>query len=237
MFSLIVDYKKLLFLTIAFVVFTPIGTITHEYGHILAAKYLGYETTLHYGSMNYKNSQLSLRLKEIYELNKEAINNNQYFRDIEEYNDLIVNRKQDILWVRLGGPLQTIITGVIGLLVLYYRQTRLKGSFSFIDWLAVFLSLFWLREVFNLFMSITIELIKPNGSFFGGDEKKISELLELWPGTLSISLGLIGILISIYIIFKVIPYKLRFTFILSGLLGGVIGFVLWVKIFGPTLLP
>ncbi len=48
-----IDIKYLKFITLGFVLFTIIGTISHELGHIIVAKSLGYETALYYGSMNY----------------------------------------------------------------------------------------------------------------------------------------------------------------------------------------
>jgi hypothetical protein len=119
----------------------------------------------------------------------------------------------------------------------------LEGTISimvgdkWIDWLAVFLSLFWLREVFNLAMSIAFELISPDGSFFSGDEVYISRGLGLWEGTIPLLLGALGILVSAYVIFRIIPPQIRLTFFVSGLLGGGLGFVLWVDILGPILLP
>ncbi|GHA51788.1 hypothetical protein GCM10007103_35320 [Salinimicrobium marinum] len=86
-------------------------------------------------------------------------------------------------------------------------------------------------------MSVSSELIAPAGSFFSGDEKKISVILNLWPGTVSVILGTIGLLISLFIVFEIIPKRLRFTFILSGLFGGIFGFILWMNILGPRLLP
>ena len=47
-----IDIKHLIYFSLGFVLFTIIGTVSHEYGHIIVAKSLGYETTLHYGSMN-----------------------------------------------------------------------------------------------------------------------------------------------------------------------------------------
>ncbi|GHA37071.1 hypothetical protein GCM10007103_18010 [Salinimicrobium marinum] len=60
-----VRIKPLIFLSLTFVLFTAIGTISHEYGHIVIAESLGYDTTLHYGSMNYNNPDFStVQLKE-----------------------------------------------------------------------------------------------------------------------------------------------------------------------------
>ena len=146
--KLIIDIKALLFLTITFVVFTVIGTVSHEYGHILVAKYFGYETTLHYGSMKY------------------------------DTGDRISH--SNVFWITIGGPLQTTLTGLVGLIVIFLRRNHINEfGLRWIDWLAVFLSLFWLREVFNLVMSITSEIISPNGSYFGGDEVYISYGLNL----------------------------------------------------------
>ena len=38
---------------LVFILFTIIGTLTHELGHIAVAKYYGYETSINYGSMSY----------------------------------------------------------------------------------------------------------------------------------------------------------------------------------------
>jgi hypothetical protein len=81
------------------------------------------------------------------------------------------------------------------------------------------------------------ELIKPDGNYFGGDEKKISELLNLWNGTVSCVLGIIGLFISIFIVFRIVPKHLRLTFIAGGFLGGIFGFILWMNILGPKILP
>ena len=39
-----IDIKNLLILSLVFILFTAIGTVSHEYGHIIVAKSLGYET-------------------------------------------------------------------------------------------------------------------------------------------------------------------------------------------------
>jgi hypothetical protein len=224
-------------LTLAFIVFTAIGTVSHEYGHILVAKYFGYETSLHYGSMNY-NSDLNEELVEIHIQNKTAIENDEYFDKKNEYKIGIKKLQSNGLWITIGGPLQTILTGLIGLTILFIRKSQIRAiGLNIIDWLAIFLSLFWLREVFNLVTSVGSEIISPVGSYFGGDEKIISLGLNLWEGTIPIILGLFGILISLFIIFKIIPNRLRLTFILSGLIGGITGFILWMDIIGPKILP
>lgn len=232
-----IDIKNLIIFSLAFILFTAIGTVSHEYGHITAAKILGYETTLHYGSMNYDSSELNDKLIQIYNKYETEIKNNLNFEKRTEYETGIETLKSNGLLITICGPLQTIFTGIIGLIILIWRRKQIhQNGLKIIDWLAVFLSLFWLREFFNLAMSIGHEIISPNGTWFGGDEKNISQGFEIWSGTFPIILGLLGLLISIFVIFKIIPNKIRLTFILSGFIGGIIGFILWMNIIGPELI-
>ncbi len=246
-----INIKSLLILTIVFILCTAIGTISHEYGHIAVAKYFGYETSLHYGSMNYypKGYLQDGDLEAYKKLTKEYWNTEykSWPADVkekaEEYQNILEKRywnekSNNSLYVTIGGPLQTILTGIIGLIILFLRRKpiQIKGL-KIIDWLAVFLGLFWLREIFNLVHSFGAEIISPNGSWFGGDEYNISIGLNLWSGTIPIFLGVIGLLISVYIVFNIVPKNLRLTFILSGLIGGISGFILWMNIIGPKILP
>jgi len=233
-----IDIKLLLILIIAFIPFIVIVAISHEYGHITVAKFLGYETKLHYASMYYDDSELSNKIKEIYSHYKFEIEHDQNFSKKAEYESGVNKLNSDGLLISIGGPLQTIITGMIGFLILMWRRKSIyKSGLNFSDWLAVFLTLFWLREIFNLITSIGGEIISPNGTWFGGDELYISQSLNLWSGTISIILGIIGLTIITYITFKLLPKKIRLIFITSGFIGGIFGFILWVNIIGPKILP
>ncbi|HET8838592.1 MAG TPA: hypothetical protein VFM82_06300 [Flavobacteriaceae bacterium] len=224
-------------LTFAFMLFTIIGTLSHEYGHIVVAKQLGYDTTLHYGSMNF-NSELNDRLITIYNENETAIENDTYFEQKKDFESGLKTLQSDALWILVGGPSQTILTGLIGLTILFFRRKHIKTfDLKTIDWLAIFLSLFWLREVFNLVMSIVSEIISPNGSYFSGDEKNIAYGLNIWEGSISVTLGIVGLFIALFVIFRIIPKRHRLTFLTSGLTGGIIGFIVWMYILGPKLLP
>jgi hypothetical protein len=39
------------------------------------------------------------------------------------------------------------------------------------------------------------------------------------------------------VIFRIIPITKRLTFILSGIIGGISGFGLWMNLIGPKILP
>ena len=246
-----IDIKHLIFITLGFVLFTIIGTVSHEYGHIIVAKTLGYETTLHYGSMNsypkgYSNDKDVIAFKN---LTKDYVDvkYDSWPKELkdkaQEYKNILEKRywnekSNNDLFITIGGTLQTTLTGTIGLLILIWRRKIIcKKGMRTLDWLVVFLSLFWLREVFNLVTSIGGELISPNGTWFGGDELYISRDLNLWSGTIPIILATIGTVIAIYVVFKIIPKKIRLTFILSGFVRAIMGFILWMHIIGPKILP
>lgn len=236
--TLSINFKKLTILTLVFVIFTIIGTLTHEYGHIAVARYFGYHTTLHYASMNYKAGELENKLSKIYEVHQFEIENEIEFETETEYEEGLQQLKSRSLLIKIGGPLQTILTGLIGLFILIIRRKPIQSwGLSLLDWLAVFLSLFWLREVFNLLISIVSEIISPDGKWFGGDEFYISLGLDLWPGTIPLISGIIGLIITFYIIFYFLPKTIRLTFIVSGFIGGICGYLLWMYGLGPFVLP
>ncbi len=222
---------------LSFVLFTTIGTLSHEFGHIAVAKYYGYKTSLHYGSMNYKTN-FEVELIKLYKKYKFDPNKSIPYELEKEHNKLIEKYKKESLYVSMGGPLQTMITGLFGCLLLYIRRNKqIESGFNLIDWIAVFLSLFWLRELFNLISSLAYGMMLQHGKYFGGDEYRISKKLNLWEGTIPVVLGLLGLVISLIVVFKIVPFNLRFTFIISGLIGGITGLYLWMDVFGPWLLP
>ncbi len=242
-----IDKKLAIYFIISFMLFTVIGTLTHEMGHITVAKYFGYETELHYGSMNYfhkgeKNDIDAIRHFEILKENFEAIKNDEYFKGKEEYLllDKLLDKKYPpykndhyIIW---GGPIQTILTSFLGLFILYYRKSKKKVSFQILDWIGIFLSLFILREVFNFVMAMFSFFVHSNFNFHG-DEFRLSRYYGCNEWVIPFFTVLLGIWISLYIIFKVIPKKHRFTFILSGLIGGILGFLIWFGVIGKYFLP
>ena len=234
--------KTVLIFAILFIVFTVIGTLTHELGHYSAGKSLGLNCTLHYASCRCLYDAQEERNNY-----RKMLSNNYENRDLipaelwDKYQELVekATPKKNRLWVTVGGPLQTILTGTIGFLLLVMRSQKNKIQFQKFDWLLVFLSLFWLREPFNLFFVAAQNLILGGDSYFGstGDEVKISRGLNLWDGTVPIVLGVIGLVISLIVIFKFVPISKRKSLIWGGLIGGISGFILWMIIIGPIVLP
>lgn len=192
-------------LSIIFVLFTIVGTLSHEIGHYLTAKLLDFDASIHYDRVNWGGKNAS------------SIQN---------------------FWISLGGPIQTMLTGTIGFVIILKRKFKNQLiEFNRFDWFLFFLSLFWLRQPFNLIVSLFLGLTNKRSSFYGGDEAYLSSSLGFAEGFLPILFGGIGLVICSYLIFRILPQKHRFTLILSGLIGGSFGFWFWVKILGPYLLP
>lgn len=243
------DFSQCLIFT--FIGFTVIGTLSHELGHIAVAKYLGYETYLSFGSMyhlpkGYNQDKNVIELEELEQkfqdegiTNIEELDKNLF----DHYNNLVAkiqekfkNNKAHDLLITIGGPVQTILTCLIGLFILYFRKSKRRRDFEILDWLGVFLGLFILREVFNSVTATFTMLISGSTQFYG-DEFRISSAWGLNQWVVPIITMLIGIAISMYIIFKIVPLKYRFTFIVSGFIGGILGFGIWFGFLGELLFP
>ncbi|GAA4646186.1 hypothetical protein GCM10023115_41460 [Pontixanthobacter gangjinensis] len=204
----------------------------------MMAESLGYDSTLHYGSMNYDNSKLNEEIDSIYSEYKFQIENDLSFPEQRLFNKKLDRLYADDLKVLMGGPVQTLLTGILGLIILGYRKASIEeNGMTLLDWIAVFLSLFWLREVFNLVHSFLVGIFYKQPDFFGGDERYISEYYGLYPGTLPIILGILGLLITLFVIFRILPKALQIPFIVSGLIGGISGYIIWFHVVGPFLLP
>lgn len=232
-----------------FILFTVIGTLSHEYGHIAVAKYFGYDTTLSYGSMNYypKGYLEDDDLKEIKEISEPYmdIDYEDWPEDIkfklEPLDKVVMERypyndthKLHSLLITIGGPAQTMLTSFIGLLILFFRRKNWSIKFEILDWIAVFMSLFALREVFN-FLDVLFVLMSNSEANFYTDEFGISTGLGCNEWVIPILSFILGMLISCYVIFKIIPLKYRFSFIIAGFVGGIVGFATWFGYLGPAL--
>jgi hypothetical protein len=199
------NFQQFFYFTLCFIAFTAIGTVSHELGHVVVAEILGFNTDLHFSSMNWYGRE-STRLESF--------------------------------WITLGGPLQSMSTAMLGWFILVKRRIKIPGrGLPASDWFWLFLALFWLRPLFNLFWGFGRKISGAEVDFFGGDEARLSELLGLPIGSLSLFFALVALFFCGHILFKIIPLKLRLSFILAGLFGSVYGFWLWTMQLGPLILP
>lgn len=235
--NLNINYKVFFFLTLSFIIMTAVGTITHEIGHYVVAKYLGYKTEVHYKSTSIEMDSLISYFNETFNKHLFEIKNNLYFPEKEKYNATLNKFRKDNFLITLGGPIQTMLTGTIGFTLLLVNKRKIikENKVNFLGWVFIFMSLFWLRQVFNLFTSL-VKFIYKGKIPHNGDEAKLALYLNLNIWTVEIITAFLG-LIVFFIVLKIIPQKLRFTFLLSGCIGGMLGFYLWLIKFGSYILP
>lgn len=227
-------------LSLGFVLFTIIGTLTHELGHIAFAKAHGYQSTLHYGSMSSLRGPSGMELEKIWESNKEAIENNLDFPAKERWDTLLEESKKVGWWISFGGPFQTVLTGTIGLILLYRRRKKISlFGMKTVDWLLVFLSMFWLRELANPIVGFLGSAFQGSLRLFGGysDEISMATSIGWWKGSFSLPLALLALVVAIFVIFKIVPKSVRLSFLLAGLAGGIFGYFFWLEWVGPVVLP
>lgn len=110
-----------LLIFLSFVLVVPIGTLSHEMGHVFAAEILGYDTEIYYASMDHHGT-------------------GSYF---------FSPTKDDFL-ISLFGPLQSIVVSFIGLYFIRKGRVRKIGgnALSMKTLLLLLLALFAGREIF-----------------------------------------------------------------------------------------
>lgn len=207
--SRISEDKLLLYLTAGFILAVIAGTLSHELGHYLVAKSLSFDA-----GMNYRSAYFLLH-------------DGQRLKTPEER-----------FLITLGGPAQTMLTGSVGFLLLYfYRRYYMQAArLSFKQWSLVFLSLFWLRQPANFVMWAASGLFTGNFSD-NGDEVKISRYLGLSDWFVPAVTGIAGAIILVIVFSRFVPKGQRLTFLLSGLIGGIAGYFFWFEWAGKMILP
>ena len=232
------DIKLFLFLSLAFILSTIIGTVSHEYGHYTVAKSLGYSSTVSYGYTNWDDSKTRPFIDSIFSKYSKELEANLDFPRKKEFDLIQDKQMKDAFWITLGGPIQTMLTGTIGFLLMLTQRRKIleTKSIKLYQWFYIFLSLFWLRQFANLVTWTVGYFI--NGKFsLTGDEVSLAISLRLPKETLVVSTAIIGLAVSLFVIFKIIPIDKRITFISAGLFGGILGYLFWLVWVGPIIMP
>ncbi len=230
----------MLYLITGFIVFAVIGTLSHEAGHYFAAKALGYDAKISYAYTFWFNKDTTENafVTSVFEKYGNLIKKEKEFPEKEKFLRIAHKRNYDGFWITLWGPLQTMLTGTLGfLLIIFFRKSfYTTNQLRLWQWLLVFFSLFWLRQICNIVMWTGDYLLK--GEFRERmDEIHIANHFHLPIGTIIGITALISVIIASIVIFKFIPLIQRKTFIVSGLIGGIIGYVLWIVVLGPVVMP
>ncbi len=86
-------------------------------------------------------------------------------------------------------------------------------------------------------MIAIITLIVTGRKEFNGDEFILAQHFRLPIFTIQIITAFVGLIISCIVIFKFVPTAQRKIFIAAGFVGGISGYILWMHILGPWLMP
>ena len=194
--------KLFLYLTLTFILATVVGTLSHEFGHYIVAKSLGYDAYIHYASTTWNRGN----------------------------SDALTDSK-NIFYILIGRPIQTMLTGSFGLILLYIFRQSFKGAeqLSLKQWTIVFISLFWLRQTANFVVWISKFLL--TGNFpTRSDEVKLAKYLHIPLWTITSATAIVGVGVLVLILAKFMPRQQRRPFILAGLVGGITGYILWLNL-------
>lgn len=203
-----VDFRLFTYLAIVFIFTTALGTVLHEYGHFIVAEFLGITAQVHYGFTSF-----------VFDEN---------YRNLSKWDQFLIT---------VGGPLQTISTGILGLILLHTSRKNSQTQFlNFKSWIYVFMSLFWLRQSANFIMWM-IEYFLTNQISTNSDEVKLAAYLNMPLWFFTALGGIVGFAVALFVIFKYVPISQRFTFIVSGFVGGLLGYIIWLESLGKILMP
>ncbi|WP_417368476.1 hypothetical protein [Flavobacterium beibuense] len=230
------QFRLFIYLALGFITATVIGTITHECGHIAVAKMLGYKTELHYASMSPDYDEKIEEIDAYYESNKEILITKEDSPERKKLESLMVAYQKDVTMVRWGGPIQTMLTGTIGFLILWFNRKKIGYKLTLLQWILVLLTFFWSRQIYNMLSGIII-YFKRGKWIISGDESRLSYYYNLPAETINIVTALIAVVFLVITVFKLIPKQQRLTFITAGIIGSTIGALFWLKYFGPVILP
>ncbi len=238
MLPLLFHKRLFLHLFLGFVLAVVTGIMSHECGHWLVARCYGFKgQTMGYNYTHYGTpSKAWLRRDSVLSRYNSEINSGQSIHR-NEYNKLAEAKERDAFLITAGGPMQTMLAGTLGLMLLFVYRRKLFAAdrLSFLQWLIIFLSLFWLREIFDVVVAI---VRKCTGHLWmEGDEFTMAKYLHLPTWSIFIASGVVSLLILWVVMFRFVPTKQRLTFIFAGLTGGLTGAYLWLVLLGPKLMP
>jgi len=231
-------FRLFLLLSLVFIAVVIIGTLSHECGHYLVARSIGYEARITYAYTYYRDPYYGAYFNRIFDTYNTEITLHQWFPGKEEFERLMHHANRNSFFITLGGPVQTMLTGTIGFLLLIFNKERFRQAEELApwQWLLVFLTLFWSRQTVNFFAWLVSYL--SSGQFSThGDEIKIAGYLGLPLASIAGTTAFIGAWIALDVWRIYIPARQRLPFTFAAIIGGGLGYFLWLHWVGPLLLP
>lgn len=232
------DIKLSASLIMGFILFTIIGTLSHELGHFAFAKLLGHEASINYAFTQSTDVSTETKLEEIYKKYSNKLPKGIDYPEKKEYETLMSKLLHDDFIITLGGPLQTMLTGTIGFMLMYYQRKKYWNAtkLNLQQWLIIFITLFWLRQLFN-FVQGSLEYLFVGRFPTSNDEVNLANHLHIHQLSITSLSAAISAALLCLVVFKYIPIPQRFTFIVSACIGGLLGFCIWLMLLGPILMP
>jgi hypothetical protein len=228
----------LLKLLLGVILLTVTGTLTHEFGHYIVARMLGYKAEIKYGMTTFYDAHNDSFLQHIHTNYAKEVKHKLPFPASNKYWHLQAQQRKNTFWILFGGVAQTTLFGSLGLLLLLLHKAKIQphqNNIPVMLWMYIFMALFWLREPVNLLAGLGKLIYTGVPPMF--DEISLAHLLN-WPSwSIAVLTGLLGMFIFGYILFRIIPAALRFTFFTAVFLGGCLGYILWLMLLGPIILP
>lgn len=190
------------------------GTLLHECGHALASMYFGFHPQIHY-SFCEKMSAAEW--------------------DAVDKGLLVFKPYPHAIWITLGGPLQTLFTGtvgIVGLCILRRRAVIDAGKAWHLFWIV--LAFFHSRWVINSIGILYKHYV--TGKHSNADEVKLMRYWNIDIATGTWAMLLVSCALLAYITFVLVK-KHRWQLIVFGGAGSVAGGWFWLKWAGPVLMP
>ncbi|NQU53800.1 MAG: hypothetical protein HQ522_14820 [Bacteroidetes bacterium] len=210
-----------LLLIVGFILTSTVGSIAIEGTRILTGKYLGYEAGYikGFGTYLFGSEQIGQGFDELRESGLEW----DELQKMEEWQLLRKKNQDNQAIIEASGILLTAILTILGILLLKTGRTK-TTEMKLFNWVGFFVSLIFVRYLVR--HSFTIY----SGSLFC-QEMSIFKTLGFTSFLPIYILVSIGIIVAIWIVFQ-IPKKHRWLAVMSGMIGGLAGLILWWKFIG-----
>jgi hypothetical protein len=217
------NVKILFLLTLAFVVMITSGYLLNENVKRLTAGTIGYGNYYlpSFARYMFYSDSLNSSLQKIRDDYKNNGDSSQAFRKDKAWIKLIKTDERNFAIIEFSGDLFTFLISLIGLSLWNFRRKKEK-IVQWFDWLFLMMSLFFMRETavigFDLFRGSKL-----------CNEAKLWRYLGFHWYYIDLVFFILGLASLIFIIVYLVPPKDRIRFLISGLIGFVMSYLILLK--------